>query len=75
MPLLKTHSMNTETVWQTFNALYPSFIYDPNHPNSFDESFTFELQKKNFQYIRDIGEFVENKIPQFVDIWPLLDKP
>jgi hypothetical protein len=35
-------------------------------------SFTFDVQKRKFPYIRSIGDFVDKEIPSFKRIWPLL---
>lgn len=36
------------------------------------ESFIFDKQKRKFPYINAIGDIVDDRIPKFKEIWPLL---
>lgn len=36
------------------------------------DSFTFDHQKTVFAYIKTIGNYIDNNVPNFIEIWPFL---
>ncbi len=70
----KFESLNNQPITTTDPQLVTWTATTSLKENGRLESFTFDRQKKLFNYIKIIGCYIDKNIPSFRDIWPFLGR-